>query len=101
MYGLYGKPTAQPGKRAEFVALMTRAAAIVGERPDCHLYIVSEELGDENRIRVYEVWDGEAAHDLALEDGRVRALISAAVPLIQGRPEGTALKVVGGHGLRS
>lgn len=100
MYGLYGKLTAQTGKRAEFVAIMARAAAIVGERPDCHLYIVNEDLEDETCIWIYEVWDSETAHDLALQDERVRALIAEAVPLMQGRPEGSALRVVGGHGLK-
>lgn len=99
MYGLYGKLTAQTGKRAEFVAIMTRAAALVGERSDCHLYIVNEDLEDETCIWIYEVWDSETAHDLALQDEQVRALISEAVPLMQGRPKGSALKVVGGHGL--
>ena len=99
MYGLYGKLTAQAGKRAEFVKIMTRAAAIVGQLSGCHLYIINEALEDETSIWIYEVWDNEESHDQSLKDERVRALISEAMPLMSGKPEGVTLNVVGGHGI--
>ncbi len=99
MYGLYGKLTAQAGKRAEFVEIMTRAAALVGKFPGCHLYIVNEDLADETAIWIYEMWDDEEAHDASLKDEQVRALISEATLLMNGKPEGAKLRVVGGRGV--
>lgn len=74
MYGLYGKLTAQTGKRADFVAIMTRAAALVGERPDCHLYIVNEDLEDGTCIWVYEVWASKARTTRRLRRSRFAPL---------------------------
>ena len=101
MYGLYGKLTAQAGKRAEFVELMTQAAALVGKFPGCHLYIINEDLADDTTIWIYELWEDEKAHDASLKDAQVRALISEATPLMDGKPEGAKLRVVGGHGVNS
>ncbi len=101
MYGLYGKLIAQAGKRAEFVELMTQAAALVGKFPGCHLYIIHEDLEDETTIWTYELWDDKRAHDESLKDEQVRALISEATPLMGGKPEGAKLRVVGGHGVNS
>ena len=99
MYGLYGKLIAQAGKRAEFVEIMMRAAALVGKFPGCHLYIINEDLADETAIWIYELWDNEGVHDASLKDEQVRALISEALPLMGGKPEGAKLRVVGGHGV--
>ncbi len=101
MYGLYGKLIAQEGKRAEFVEIMMRAAALVGKFPGCHLYIINEDLADETTIWIYELWDDEEAHDESLKDEQVRALIAEAMPLMGGKPEGAKLRAVGGHGVKS
>jgi len=99
MYGLHGKLFAQEGKRDKFVEIMKQAAAIVGELPSCHIYLVNEDVEDPTCIWIYEVWDSEEAHDESLKDERVRALIGEAMPLMGGKPEGIKLNVVGGHGL--
>ena len=99
MYAMYGKLTAQPGKRDEFAAILTCAAEIVGQLPGCRLYVVHEDPADEATLTVYEAWDDKAAHDASLQDERVRALIASALPLMGGPPAGVELRVVGGHGL--
>lgn len=99
MYGMQGKFTAQPGKRDEFIQILLRAAAHVGQLPECHLYTVSEDLNDENGILIVEIWDNKPAHDASLQDPEVRTLIGAAMPLMAGEPAGSEFNVVGGHGL--
>lgn len=101
MYGRQGKLVAIPGKRDAFVAILTRAAHIVGQMPGCRLYIVSRDLTDDMTIWVTEIWDHKEAHDASLEDERVRLLIAEARPLMGGPPESIELSVVGGHGLES
>jgi len=99
MYGRYGKLFAQPGKRSQFIHILTRAAEIVGEMPGCRQYLVSEDLGDETTIWVFEVWEDKNAHAASLQDDRVRSLINEAMPLMGGSPEGGEMKVIGGHGI--
>lgn len=99
MYGMQGKFTTQPGKRDEFIKLLLRAAALVGQLPTCHLYTVSKDLNDENGILIVEIWDDKAAHDASLQDTEVRELIGAAMPLMAGEPAGSEFNVVGGYGL--
>ena len=99
MYALVGKFVAAPGKRAEFIDILSRAAGVVGQLPGCRLYAVNEDLTDDDGIWIYEIWDDKAAHDASLADEQVRGLIAEAIPLIGGPPTSTELKVVGGHGL--
>jgi quinol monooxygenase YgiN len=100
MYGRIGKLKAQAGRRSELVTILIRAAEIVGEMPGCHLYVVNEDLTDENTIWVIEVWADKEAHTASLQDEQVRALIQEAMPLMGGPPEGIEMNVVGGHGLK-
>lgn len=98
MYGMIGKFAAQAGKRDAFVTILTRAARLVGEMPDCHLYLVGKDAGDDTTIWVTEVWTDKEAHDDSLADERVQALIAEARPLMAGPPESAELAVAGGHG---
>jgi len=99
MYAMYGVLRAQPGKRDQLSAILTRAAQAVARLPGCRLYVVNEDMEDEQAIGVYEVWDDKAAHDASLQEMVVRALIAEAMPLMGGPPAGVEMRVVGGHGL--
>ncbi len=99
MYGRTGKLVAQAGMRQELVEILTRAADIVGALPGCHLYLINEDLADENTVWVMEVWADKESHAASLQDERVRSLIQEAMPLLGGAPEGVEMNVVGGHGL--
>ncbi len=101
MYARTGKLTAQPGQRDAFIAILLEAAAVVGESPDCHLYLVTEDLNNDDDIWVLELWTDKAAHGASLKDERVRALIGRGMPLMAGTPEGVELRVAGGHGAGS
>jgi len=97
MYAMTGKLMVQAGKRAELVDILKRAASLVGRLPACSLYIVSEDLANENRVWVFEMWTDKEAHDASLTDERVRSLIAEAMPLMDGAPSGAELRVAGGH----
>lgn len=99
MYAMTGKLTALAGRRAELVSILKRASDVVAQLRGCRLYIVHEDVANESCIWVYEMWDDKESHDVSLKDERVRALISDAMPLMGGAPEGTELKVVGSHGV--
>ena len=99
MYAMTGKMTAQAGKRTDLVDILKRAAQLVGEMTGCRMYIVSEDVADENAAWVFEMWDDKTSHDESLKDERVRALIGEARPILNGAPEGAELRVAGGFGI--
>lgn len=97
-YGYFGKFTAQPGRRDELAALLSKAATELDDHvPDCSLYAVSV-AGDDD-VWVWEVWADKAAHDASLELASTQALIAEARPLIAAIGEGTEVEMLGGAGL--
>ncbi len=98
MYAMTGKLVAQNGKRAELVEILKQAAVLVGEIPQCRMYIVNEDLSNETHVHVYELWDDKQAHDTSLGDEQIRSLIMRAKPLLAAAPDGAELRAVGGHG---
>lgn len=99
MYAMTGKLIAQDGKRAEITDILLCAADVVSGLPGCKMYIVCEDMSNENAVWVYEMWDDKNAHDASLNDERVRTLIGKARPFIGGVPDGAELRVLGGYGL--
>jgi quinol monooxygenase YgiN len=96
MYGVMGKMKAQPGKRADLIAILLDATA---DMPGCRSYVVAEDLQDADAIWITEVWDDEASHKASLTLPDVRAAIARARPLIAGFDSQTITRVVGGTGL--
>lgn len=99
MYAMTGKLIAQDGKRGELVNILKQAAQIVGNIPECKMYIVSEDVSNTTHVWVFEMWDHKKAHDDSLGDEQVRTLIAQARPLLAAAPSGSELRVMGGHGL--
>ncbi|MBA2770233.1 MAG: antibiotic biosynthesis monooxygenase [Sporichthyaceae bacterium] len=97
-YGLFGKFSAQPGKREELVGYLLEAAGLLERNSACIHYIVSTSDEPED-VWVSEVWTDQAAHDASLEPEDVRVLIQRARPLIAGMSDQTSLSVRGGKGL--
>lgn len=97
-YAMTGKLTAQPGRRELLASILLRAAEMVREMRGCRAYIIMEDAKDESAVWVFEMWDDKESHDASLRDERVRALISEAMPVLAGAPDGSELRVLGGHG---
>jgi len=79
MYGLIAKLTALPGKRDEFISIVSAATR---EMPGCFSYVMAKDAADENTIWVTEVWESELSHDASLALGPVLSAIVRAKPLI-------------------
>ena len=97
-FGVFGKFTAQPGKRDELVSRLLEAAELLERDPGCLLYVVSTS-DEPDAVWVTEAWTDRAAHAASLEPADVRALIQQARPLIAGMSHRTELTVQGGKGL--
>ena len=98
-YGLQGKFKTQKGKRDELVSILLQAARLISTAKGCHHYIIYKDIKDEDSVFVSEIWDTKEDHDNSLKIEGCMELISKAMPLIDGKPEGTALEVIGGKGL--
>ena len=98
-YGLYGKLQAQAGKGPELSVILLQAAALMETANGCILYLVSTTAETPDSIYVVEVWDTKEDHDASLTLPGVRELITQAMPLLDGSPEGITLDVLGGKGL--
>lgn len=98
-YGLIGKFKTQPGKRDEIISILMQAAKLISVAKGCHHYIIYKDSQDENCVCVSEIWDTKDDHDNSLKIEGCLELISKAIPLIDGKPESTALEVVGGKGI--
>jgi quinol monooxygenase YgiN len=98
-FGVFGKVLAQPGQRDALVQVLLEAAEILGQMPECELYLVNTVPDEPDSIWVTEVWANEEAHAQSLTRDDVRALIQRGRPLIADMPEQVLLTPVGGKGL--
>jgi quinol monooxygenase YgiN len=98
-YGLYGKLQAQAGKGKELGEILLKAASLMENAKGCILYIVNKTADNPDGIYVIEVWDSKEDHDNSLKLPGVRELITRAMPMLDGKPEGITLEVLGGKGL--
>lgn len=81
LYGLIGQMMAQPGRRAELIAILAEGTAGM---PGCLAYVIAEDRADENAIWITELWDSEESHAASLELPSVQAAIEQGRPLIAG-----------------
>ncbi len=81
LYGLVGKIKAQPGKRAELVALLSGGTA---DMPGCIVYLIAEDLKDADGIWITEVWKNKQFHADSLKLPAVKDAIAKGRPLIAG-----------------
>lgn len=98
MYAMTGRLFARKGMRDNLIQTLLRASALVSEFPGCRAYIVLADAADEHAVAVFEMWDDKQAHDASLLDDGVRALISEAMPLLEGTPAGNEYAISGGFG---
>ncbi len=98
-YGLYGQLQAKSGKGKELGELLLKAAAQMENVKGCNLYLVGKTADNPDGVYVIEVWDSKEDHDNSLKIPAVRELIAQAMPILDGKPEGTTLEVLGGKGL--
>jgi quinol monooxygenase YgiN len=80
-YGLLGQMMAQPGKRAELLAILTEGT---GQMPGNIAYLIGEDSANPDAIWIVELWDSKEAHAASLKLPAVQAAIGKGRPLIVG-----------------
>ncbi|MBB4097743.1 putative quinol monooxygenase [Sphingomonas kyeonggiensis] len=96
-YGLIGKIKAQPGKRAELIALLSGGT---GDMPGCVAYLIGEDLKDAEGIWITEIWKSRQYHADSLKLPAVQAAIAKGRPLIAGFETHVETRPVAGVGIR-
>lgn len=96
LYGLIGKMTALPGRRAELIGILTEGT---GSMPGCLAYVVAEDRADPDTLWITEIWTNKQAHAQSLALPQVRAAIARGRPLIATFETGTETRPVAGTGL--
>lgn len=96
LYGLIGRITAQPGRRAELAAILLEGTAAM---PGCLSYIIAEDPADPDALWITEVWDSRDSHQASLGLPGVQAAIARGRPLIAGFGERHETRPLGGTGL--
>ena len=81
LFGLIGQMKAQPGKRAELIAVLKEGT---GEMPGNLAYMLNEDRDDPDSIWIVEIWKDEASHKASLALPGVKAAIAKGRPLIAG-----------------
>ena len=80
-YGLIGQMIAQPGKRAELVAILSDGTgAMLGNIA----YLIGEDSANPDAIWIVELWEAKEAHAASLQLPAVQAAIRKGRPLIAG-----------------
>lgn len=80
-YGLIGQMMAQPGQRADLVAILAQGT---GAMPGNIAYLVGEDSANPDAIWIVELWDSKEAHAASLKLPAVQAAIKKGRPLIAG-----------------
>ena len=80
-YGLLGQMMAQPGKRAELVAILSEGT---GEMPGNIAYLIGEDSANPDAIWIVELWESKEAHAASLKLPAVQDAIKKGRPLIAG-----------------
>ncbi len=97
-YGLFGRISAQPGKREELIGILLQASELLRANDGCIYSLIGTSDGPDD-VWVVEAWTDEQAHDRSLEPEDVRALILQARPLIADMGDQRVLELRGGKGL--
>ena len=99
-YLLHGKLIAKPDAVNELTTILLKAAAGVSKVKGCNLYVIGKDKDDKNAVWVTEIWDSKEDHDNSLKAEDTKALISKAIPLLDGQPQkGQELEILGGTGI--
>ena len=81
MYGLIGEMKVVPGKREEFIGILSNGTTGM---PGCLSYVIAEDMNNPESIWVTEVWIDKEHHAASLNLPSVQSAIAKGRPMIAG-----------------
>ncbi len=97
-FGMQVTMHATQGQGDQLAAIMLQASQLVSVQPGCQLYVVFQGMSNPDQVMITEAWDNQQAHQSALADAEIMALIHKAKPLIEQMDHHTG-RLLGGLGL--
>ncbi|WP_067572431.1 putative quinol monooxygenase [Nocardia acidivorans] len=88
MFSVFGRMTAQPGRRDELIALLVQGFRAGGESGGLVGYSVNTAFDDPDTIWLTQLWVDKPAHDATTRSEPVAAVSQRIPPLLAGQPEG-------------
>lgn len=85
---------AEPGKRDELIAILTRPSAVLADN-GCLAYEVGSHDDEPGTVFVIELWESAEAHRASLALPEMQARIAEARPLLSGEFGGFRFDVTG------
>lgn len=77
----------RPGQGGHLAEHLLTAASLLGEAPGCELWLVHQDHGDPDSIRVTEMWSSRERCDAALEMPGVTERVMSVMALLDRDPE--------------
>lgn len=99
-YLLHGKLKAKEGQGESLSSILLEAAQTLKSAKGCDVYAIGKDPSEPDAVWVTEVWHSKEDHDNSLKLESVRAVISKAMPILDGMPQkGQELEILGGLGV--
>ena len=86
-FGVYGRLTAQPGRRDELVAKLEEAMRACRGR-GLEFGTVNKVLDEPDRVWITQLWTHRDAHDTVTKSETLVSITASMMPLVAGTPEG-------------
>ncbi|MGW3469741.1 putative quinol monooxygenase [Saccharopolyspora sp. NPDC000995] len=94
--------TAKPGQGGDLAAVMLQVAEGLRQVQGCELYVISQDSGDPDTVRVVEAWVDQESADAALAaaaSSKGEVSIESVLGMLARPPERIDLTTLGGVGL--
>jgi quinol monooxygenase YgiN len=91
--------TARQAQGDGLAAKLLEAATLLEDAPGCELYVISQGVESPDVVWVWEVWETRADLERSLALARAGGGVDEVLALLDGPPERTDVRPLGGPGL--
>ncbi|WP_269854746.1 putative quinol monooxygenase [Streptomyces sp. RPT161] len=94
---------AQPGKGGELADVLSKVASVLEAAPGCRMYVICQDKGDVDVVRVVEMWADQESVNAALAavTPEREFTVEDVLNKLAGRPEVVEFTPLSGPGLPS
>lgn len=99
MVEYFTKYNVQKGQGDALENILMEASKNSRAAQECILFVVARSSGNEDEVWTTEIWTSKEALAAAMETPEVKEVTSKLLPILQGAPNRTEVRLVGGKGL--
>ena len=98
-HAVYTRFLTRPGQGKALVEILLKANHIVSDADGCRLYIINQDMDNDDHIWVTELWDSQEDHAISLTLDGCKELVVEASNLLTVPPDQIILKAIAGKGV--